>query len=367
MRVYYVGAGYDSCYYVRCMVPLQAAGWWGDITTLRGIRNSPQAAMQGVMNADVVVMQRPMQPDHLEIIKTLKQAGKKIVFDNDDTYTKDSGIPKIMNHIPELEDKVDALLDKFDGNLKEAAGLCDMVTVTTEFLANEYRPVNPNVVVLPNCINPEDWPEPIKNDTGKIRIGISGSVASSRDYEYAKDAIIELSRMDNVQLVLFGLPPDRPEFAEQRNFFKEDVDWWQNIGAEWYGWVGIEDYQDKLNEMKLDICLIPRIDNYFNRCKSNLKYLEHSMYKIPVIAQGFSTGDSPYQKDIEHGVNGMIAMEPSDWLTMTLELINNPELRKTIGQNAYDYVVENYDINKRIGEWETAYESLLYGTKDQNQ
>jgi O-antigen biosynthesis protein len=358
MKVYYISAGYDSCYYVRCMLPLQAGGWWGDISTLRGLKNSPQEASKGVSSADVVVFQRPMLPDHLQMIKTLKEAGKTVVFDNDDTYVPDSGIPKIMNHIPELEDKVDIMLEKFDNNLKEAARMCDLVTVTTEFLAEEYRSVNQNVVVLPNCVNPEDWEEPLINETDKVRIALSGSVASSHDYEYAKEAILKLASMPNVQLILFGLPPDTPEFAEQRNFFKEDIDWWVGIGAEWYGWTGIEDYQDFLNELRIDINLIPRLDSYFNRCKSNLKYLEHSMYKIPSICQGFTTGDSPYQKDIVHGVNGMIAITPEDWINMTLELVNDPQKRKEIGQNAYDYVVENYNINNRITEWETAYTNV---------
>lgn len=358
MKVYFASAGYDSCYYVRCMLPLQAGGWWGDITTLRGIKTPPDKAAQAAMQADVIVFQRPMQEAHIMMIKTLKNAGKKVVFDNDDTYIKDSGIPHVMKHIEGIEEKVDALLDKFDANLKLCASLCDMVTVTTPFLAKEYAEVNKNVLVLPNCVNPDDWDEPIPNTTGKIRVGISGSVASSLDYEYAKPLIQKLSKMDNVQIVLFGLPPDTPEFAEQRASYKEDIEFWSSVNAEWYGWVGIEDYQDQLNQKMLDICLIPRLDNYFNRCKSPLKYLEHSMYKIPCVCQSFSTKDSPYDGLVEHGVTGFLAQTQEEWEEYTMKLINDAELRKTIGQNAYNYVVDNFNINNRITEWETAYQSL---------
>lgn len=357
-KVYFVSAGYDSCYNIRCLVPLQAEGWWGDIATLRGLKTTVENFKNAIQSADVVVFQRPSKQEHIDLMIALKNAGKKVVFDNDDTYRFDSGIPKVMNHIEGMEDEVDEKMKIMDHNLKLAAGIADLVTVTTEPLRQEYSEVNPNTIVLPNCINPDDWDEPLKNESGKVRVSISGSVASSRDYEYAKEAIIKLSKRDDVQLVLFGLPPDSPEFAEQRNFFKEDVDWWATIGAEWHGWVGIEDYQDKLNELRIDINLIPRIDNYFNRCKSNLKFLEHSMYKIPTIAQGFSTGDSPYQKDIVDGVNGYIAMTPEDWYNKTVMLIENPELRKQIGQNAYDYVVENYNINNKSKLWAEAYTKL---------
>jgi len=354
MKVYFVSAGYDSCYYVRCMLPLQAGGWWGDIATLRGVKNTPEQAMRGVMDADVVVFQRPMDAHMVEMIKILHANGKALVFDNDDTYRPDSGVPRVMRHIEGVEEQVDELLEAVDNNLKISASLCDIITVTSPFLAEEYKDVG-EVIILPNMVNPDDWLPPIENDTGKVRVGISGSVASSRDWESAQGVITELSQMDNVKLVLFGLPPDDPKFKEQRHMYKEDIDFWESIGAEWHAWVGIEDYKRKLRSLKLDMAIIPRFDNYFNRCKSNLKYLEHAMLKIPVVAQGFTDGLSPYQADIINGVNGFISITPESWAENVVKLIDSENLRKEIGENAYNYVKEKYNINKNINMWETTY------------
>jgi len=52
---------------------------------------------------------------------------------------------------------------------------------------------------------------------------------------------------------------------------------------------------------KLDMIIIPRSDSMFNRCKSNLKFLENSMLEIPSVCQSFSTGDSPYEENHEDG------------------------------------------------------------------
>ena len=60
------------------------------------------------------------------------------------------------------------------------------------------------------------------------------------------------------------------------------------------------DYFDTLNDLELDIMMIPRKDNYFNKCKSNIKFLEASMCEIPVITNYFK--DSPYEKDGDYVV-----------------------------------------------------------------
>ncbi len=55
----------------------------------------------------------------------------------------------------------------------------------------------------------------------------------------------------------------------------------------------------KLNELKIDIFLLPRKDNYFNRYKSNLKFLEASMVEAMYISQGFLDNQSPYEQNEE--------------------------------------------------------------------
>jgi len=80
------------------------------------------------------------------------------------------------------------------------------------------------------------------------------------------------------------------------------------------------------------------------------------MCEIPVIAEGFSTKDSPYDLDNEHL---LIATNLEEWKSATEKLIGDKELRLQLGREANTHVMENYDINKKVHLWEEFYSSLL--------
>jgi len=346
---YYVGGRSDGCYYVRCLLPMRANGWDGDMVSMRRKPKDEHTAAQAVMRADTVVFQRPDDPRKLEVAKILKREGKTIVFDNDDTYIPDSGIPTQMESYYETE-----ILERMNTQLYNFIQVADIVTTTTDYLAEEYRKVHNNVKVLPNYVDPMDWYEPKENDTDKVRIGFVGSVATAQDYEQIKHLIKELSEDKNVQLVLMAIPPDHENRKMVRKAWKKEIAYWDSIKCEWHPPVPVKDYMAKLNDLKLDIMLIPRLDSYFNRCKSNVKFLEASMCGIPVVGQGFDDGKSPYQKD-EHIT---VAFDENDWREKVYDLVNNKRKRDTIGANARQYVIDNYDINNHKHEFRDAYQGV---------
>lgn len=327
---------YEGCYYVRCALPLQVNGWDGDKITMASSLKTPEEATNGMMNADVIVFQRPFETQKMVVMKELKKLGKKFVFDNDDTYK----VNDVM--------KLGKYLDLISGILDEFARHSDLVTTTNEFLAKEYRKLNDNVVVLPNCINPDDFPEPLKKKNKRVRVGIVGSVAHCEDYLHIKPLLTELSERDDTQLVLFSLSEDK--------MFQEEVKYFNTLNVEWQPFVKMSDYLETLNNLALDIILIPRSDTYFNRCKSNIKFLEASMLNIPVIAQTFGDGDSPYDKDGEYMV---LANKLPEWRKKVIEMIEDKESRKMFANRARKYVLQEYDINKKGHLWEEAYKKIL--------
>lgn len=356
MKVYFLSGGYDSCFYVRCMLPLIQNGWWGAKTSMRSPQESIQNQLKGSLAADVVVFQRPMQPAMLEAAKLLKLKGKKIVYDNDDTYRKDSGLPLQMNTM--IEESITKKIEEIDGILKEFVSIADLVTTTTGFLAEEYRPLNPNTIVLPNMIDPDDWFPPKRNEGDKVRIGIVGSAVNNQDYAGIIPLLESLSSREDVQLVVFGLPPNAEDTKIVQGYYKTEFDFWHSLNIEWQPFVVQADYARTLNNLKLDIMLIPRADTYFNRCKSNIKFLEAAMCEIPVIAQGFPDGKSPYEvnpRDAEHMV---IIKNQEEWAEMVDALIKDKELRRSIGKEAREYVIENYNIKTTASMWRNAYKQL---------
>jgi len=356
MKVFYVGSELDGCYNVRCLLPLQANGWDGDRTTFLWGRMTPENKQKAAMAADVVVFHRPERKGKLELMQILKGVGKKIVFDNDDTL-KDPNDGFKFNEIMNKEryqKGMETLSDAIDACIKEA----DLVTCSTEFLKKEYEKVNPNVVVLPNCVDPFYWDEPLRNETDVVRIGITGSVAITADMEVLKPIVSHYAKDPRVKIVLLSLPPNKQDKIT-RALYKDEYEFWESVDIEWQSFVPAEDYPDTLNEMKLDMCIIPRYDNLFNRCKSNLKFLECSMLEIPVIAQSFPTKDSPYELNPEDTKHLLLATDYESWIAQIETLISNKELRREMGRKAKEYVVANYNIADKAHLWKEAYETLF--------
>jgi glycosyltransferase involved in cell wall biosynthesis len=354
MKVYFTNNGLEGSYNVRCLFPLQENGWDGDRVRMGLERISADQKAKAVVDADIVVFHRPEAEYQLEMAKKLKEAGKKIVFDNDDTYKDHNGF-KFNDFM--TEEKMKVGLDTLNQNIGDFIKIADLVTCTTEALKKEYAEINPNVVVLPNCVDPFYYPEPKRNETDIVRIGITGSVGITSDVEVLKPIIEKYQNDPRVRLVLLSLPPEGDN-AIYKKLYVEEYAFWNKVNIEWHSFVSSEIYYDYLNNLKLDMVVIPRKDTYFNRCKSNLKFLECSMLEIPVIGQSFPTGDSPYEVDPEDAKHLLLATDTDSWYSQIEKLIADKELRREMGKKAREYVTEKYSIENNAHKWADAYSTL---------
>lgn len=355
MKVYYITSGNAGCYLVRCLLPLVANGWDGDQTSLHPFVKTPENKARAAQDADIVVFHRPETHQKIELARQLKKLGKKIIFDNDDTY-KDHTAVKLNDYFDKERTKrgLEMVNTVADGFAVEA----DLVTCTTDWLADEYRKLNPNVVVLPNCVDPFYFDEPLRNETDVVRIGVTGSIGSSTDLDVVAPIIRHYENDPRVKIVFFSLPPNRKGNPIVEKIYRDEYAFLDSVNVEWHPTVNADVYYDKMNSLKLDMMIIPRDDNYFNRAKSNLKFLEASMFEIPCIAQGFSDGKSPYQVNPQDKENLVLVTDNSQWIPEIEKMINDKEGRLALGKKAHDYVVENYDINKKAHLWEEAYRTI---------
>lgn len=356
MKVYFVNSGNEGCFNVRCLLPLVANGWDGDRVSLTQYIKTPENKARAAKDADIVVFHRPETNVKVELALHLKSIGKKIVFDNDDTY-KDHTAVKLNDYFDkERTQKGLAMVNKAaDAFAVEA----DLVTCTTDWLADEYRKLNPNVVVLPNCVDPFYFDEPLKNETDVVRIGVTGSIGSSTDLDVVAPIIKHYENDPRVKIVFFSLPPNRKGNPVVEKIYRDEYAFLDSVNVEWHPTVNADVYYDKLNSLKLDMMIIPRADNYFNRAKSNLKFIEAAMFEIPVIAQGFADGKSPYQVNPDDQKYLTLIMDNKDWIPAMEELITNKQLRLDMGKKAHEYVLENYDIAKKAHLWEEAYKTIM--------
>lgn len=96
------------------------------------------------------------------------------------------------------------------------------------------------------------------------------------------------------------------------------------------------DYLHLLNPC--DFMIVPLLDTVFNRCKSNIKFLEAAALRMPVIA----TPIPAYRAIITPMRNGLIAETEEEWHRALQQLTENAELRKDMGEQAYASACEKY-------------------------
>lgn len=290
-----------------------------------------QSALSLKKTADIWVFSPMADVEAITLVRANALfTGAKLVMDvDDDPFSVDKDHPGYAYHKAHEQDM------KFQ--LKN----CDAVTTTTEELKKVLKKYNDKVFVVPNGIDKSIWQlkKPKKRTDGRIRIGWMGSGSHMADRIVVEKAIKTI--MDKYpQVDFYHAGMCLVEGAENREF-------------SFRGTKGYEDYPPFLNGLDLDIAIAPIKDTQFNRCKSNIKWMEHSMLKTPMVLSDVT----PY-KMVQHGENGFLAKTTEDWVTYLSLLIENPAERKKIGENAYRSVNQNWLIEKFLPRYERMFEWL---------
>lgn len=345
-KIFYIPGDYPFCYYYRGYLP----GVYSNQTVVSdfmqvGANVPAEEYTRKALTSDVIVFQRPTTEPSLVLAKLLKQKGKKIIMDNDDTY---SGTPL---HRLGNEKRVQIALEIKD-RINEFVKIADGVTVSTQILKEEYEKINPNVTVLKNCIDPLDEITPKENKTGKFRVGLIGSVTTNDDYFHIKDCLRRLSKDKDITLVIMGL---KQKDGSMLKVLQEDADFFNSVNVEWHPQCFVTEYMNTVANLALDLAIIPRKDHYFNRCKSNIKYLEMSLLRIPVLAQAFSDGLSPYQTGCPHIT---LVNDDDKWYDLIIQIKNNYTHYKEKANKAHDDVLENNNIKTFAPTWTQEIEKL---------
>jgi glycosyltransferase involved in cell wall biosynthesis len=230
----------------------------------------------------------------------------------------------------------------------EAIGKCyraaDAITCTTERLAEQLRMFNPDVFVLPNCLDTEEkWRSDLKlAGDGKTRIFWSGGHSHFMDLLPYRDALIEICEEHPEAVVcLMGFAP--PAFL--RGFKPEQI--------ETYPWADIMEHPYRVHRARPDIGIIPLRQSDFADCKSPIKYLELAALGVPCVV----SDSIVYNTVVEDEENGLLFRTVEGFKCAINSLIKNSSLRTAIGTKARR-TAEAYDINRRHAEWLSLYEYL---------
>ena len=322
----------------------RGCGWYRIIIPAKVLVASKLAEVQVSMTiteeqlewADIIVWQRQYKDNLLTLAKQFSH--KKHIFELDDNLfaiAPDNPVYKVYQDT-EIRQK-----------LGEFIQFCDHVTCSTEPLRQALLKYNKNVTVLPNSTLPEylQLPTSPTNTKKEVRIGWMGSIHHYNDLRIVEGALKDIcNKYSNVKLVWMGWLPDYIKDAINPN------------QIEIHEWVEFTKYYPKLATLNLDIGIAPIQDNIFNSSKSNLKFIEYSIFGACTIASNVY----PYATTITDGHNGIIVKKSryKDWYKALDRVVNDADLRYKLATNAQQAVLDDYSYYKNIHAWVDVYNKV---------
>lgn len=284
------------------------------------------AQLRHVPGADVVYLRGPVFPYGPPIFERIIHAlNPRMVFDIDDA-------------IWEPPAHVDSPFLRFVdfGWVRKMAALCAHVVVGNAYLENYVRPLNPNITIVPTCIDMDlHHAKTYTKKEGPVVLGWTGLRNNLGHLDIIEPVLQELARKHPLRLSVASGGPYRLDGVDVENHY----------------WT-IEHEIDYLVEA--DIGLMPLKDTPRARGKCAFKALQHMGVGTPAVISPVGMN----AEVIEDGVNGFLANTPEEWKEKLERLIVDPQLRRRMGEAARKTVQERYSHEANYPKLKAALEKV---------
>lgn len=204
--------------------------------------------------------------------------------------------------------------------------------------------------LFPNYLDLSFWERPYhRNESDEIRLGWAGSWAHKDDLLFISPVIARLcAKYPKLKFIYVGMGGTHTTDSFQKYIWGDDV--FKEVPPEqreYHESVEPEMWPDKLANLRLDIGIAPVMDNKFSRAKSNIKFQEYAINRIPGV---FS--DVLYADTVISGVDGFVVKnDPQEWFDRLCYLIENREARIRLREAAYERAKRYFDIEKQYQPW----------------
>lgn len=222
--------------------------------------------------------------------------------------------------------------------IRRCASIADLVTVTTQPLAEVFSKFSQNIHVINNFI-PESMLaiHPPRHPTEPLILGWAGGVSHMRDVAMIAQTWRDVMEETGVRGHFVG--------ADYRNILRPQ-------GFSYTPWS--VDPREYFTKIDFDIGLIPIADCPFARSKSRIKALEFAALGIPVIASDCEA----YREFVLDGITGFLVSTQGQWRDAMMTLIKDERLRWEMKLAARRHA-RDYTIEGNWRRWADVYETLL--------
>ncbi|WP_179972103.1 rhamnan synthesis F family protein [Streptococcus thermophilus] len=283
----------------------------------------------------IVIYRSPISPELLRLCHLAKKFGKPVFFDIDDlvfdtVYTDQLSYTQGLNSVE--KGNYDAGVRNYGYMLEN----CDGAITSTNQLQEELYKYQSKVLLNRNLASDDlitissQYIKDYSQTSDIVKIGyFSGSISHNENFELIKPAIKQsLKKYSNVQLHIVGIL----DIPEDMKPFKNQI-----VTHDYVEW-------DKLPALisEVDINLAPLVDSIFNRAKSEIKWIEAALVKVPTVASKIGA----FSDAVVDGETGLLATD-EQWFDKLETLVLSPELRQKIAEAAYRAVLENCTLSKK--------------------
>jgi glycosyltransferase involved in cell wall biosynthesis len=200
------------------------------------------------------------------------------------------------------------------------------VSCGNHYLARYAKRFNSSVIFNPSTIDTEalhiPTPRKHKEATDTCIIGWTGSHSTLKYLKQLANVLTDLT-VENPNVSLMIIADQAPDLEIPKLLFRP----W-GLARE------IEDLAE------FDIGIMPLPDDEWAKGKCGFKALQYMALEIPAVVSPVGAN----LQIIQEGQNGLFAATPDEWRTQLQKLINNPNLRKTLGVRGRDTVVNHYSV-----------------------
>ncbi len=296
----------------------------------------------------LIIYRQPMSMLLREVIIEARRLRIPVVYEADDIVYRQDLVGSNPN-LATLPDDLRKAVIAGAADYAEGLAVCDGVISSTAPLADDMAGhlaggARVGVAVIENGIDASMWSisRGIDHDLasgkiprgkdGRVVIGYgSGSRAHDADLALAAPALARiLAEHTNVSLRLFGPVAPPPALAQ----FVDRIERVPILPQGEYLW----------EFAHADIALAPLLDIPFNHFKSQVKYAEAGLVRLPLVAS-----PTVYGNYIDDGRTGFIADGTSGWYEVLTRLVADADLRARVGQAAREDVAR-WDVAGPIAD-----------------
>lgn len=288
------------------------------------LRDLWDVTLDDLAAADVLVLQRPVSPRALTLLRRMQAGGGRVICEIDDLLTEPA------EHLLGA-----AQARGLVSLVQRALAAADLVSASTPRLAQALRAAARQVTVVPNGAWPEPLPLPAAHTPGlpvHVLLASSDRLATSA----LTQGLVQLmaARPDRVELVAVG---PAVELAERTGLPVRALPLMPR--AEFVRFAAA---------LPNALGVIPLGTTRFDACKSAIKWFDYAMAGVPTLCSAVP----PYSDVVDDGRSGrLVADSPSAWQQALCEAVDEPGRAAGWAAAARTEVLARHTLAVTVAAW----------------